>query len=450
MRTGIVRASVGLLLCGCGAALAQQVPTSEERSSQGDRTQLQFSVADTYTDNARRTPVNEVDDQIVSLGVNLDINHDGRLVDYRAAGDLAWQDYTDNSYASQVLGHFDGQLDATLIQDRLTWDVKETFGQVTANPLVPQTPDTLSNLNYFSTGPRFSLPIGTQTAFQLAGDYSRTDSGNEESGLAGSTADLSGERYLGSVALIRRLSPRSSISLQGDTEHFEYDDESIVPSYDQRHAFVRFEARGARNTINTDLGWVELDSVRKTSGLLARIEVQRRLTPAQTLSLRADQSYSGAGDALRSGLDLNNPVIASTPISTTDPYKDRSVGLGWRYAISRTELTVDLSRSKEQYQTQTQFDRTRKSISAYATRRLTPRLDLRMDALYTREDYPVTGYDDKELDASLGLNWHFGRHVTAGLRYSRLKRTSSDPTTEYAENRIGLAFFVSPLRPQSQ
>ncbi len=121
--------------------------------------------------------------------------------------------------------------------------------------------------------------------------------------------------------------------------------------------------------------------------------MQRRLTPAQTLSLRADQSYSGAGDALRSGLDLNNPVIASTAdFDHRTPIKDRSVGLGWRYAVSRTEADASICRApKMQYQTQTQFNRTRKSISAYATRRLTPRLDLRMDALYTREDYPVTG-----------------------------------------------------------
>ena len=71
-------------------------------------------------------------------------------------------------------------------------------------------------------------------------------------------------------------------------------------------------------------------------------------------------------------------------------------------------------------------------------RRLTRELRLRLIGSLYKNDYATVGYDDTEWRAGLGLSWNLSGRLFLELDADHYDRSSSDPLTEYDENR----FFV--------
>src|SRR5690606_7753696 len=111
------------------------------------------------------------------------------------------------------VGGIEGRAAYRLLHDRLTWVAEDNFGQTLIQPHDVATPDNTQNVNVFATGPEILLPLGQRTSISLRG--LGTDVSYEK-------GDLGNRRLSGTVGIVRRMGARSSLSLQGSTEHIMY------------------------------------------------------------------------------------------------------------------------------------------------------------------------------------------------------------------------------------
>ncbi len=434
-------ALVALIAAGTGAAQAQEAdyaPVAPFRSIES-YVDLRSSVS--RTDNVFRTESNKTSDTLGSLGVGLDFRHDGRKLDVDARGDLDWIDYLDNSFGSKAFGYFNGNATWGEPTDFFQWVARETFGQLLGDPLAAVTPDNVENVNYFSTGPTFTLPLGNVGWTKLLGLYSKSSYAQ---------SDFNSDSLLGGLAFGHELSSSSRLSLNGTTEHTSFDN-SANPDYDVQQYFVHYEAAGARTTIDTDLGYTTLhEQGHSDSGLLARLRLGRRVSQSSSIYIRGSDERSSAGQSLRGGTATGGVAGASVLPATADPFRERTYELGWRFSGSRTDVSLLVSHVEDTYERQVSLNNTGTTYSGTFERRLQPTLTLSLIARRDSRHYDALGkYDETNFTAELAKL--FGR-LGVSLRYERYDRTGSQVGTGtplgYTENRAGLRLTYALLRGQ--
>jgi len=114
------------------------------------------------TDNVARVSTDEQDETIASVGAQLRLDHESRRLRANVETRLEYRDYLDNTYDGEVVGNLLANGVFAFVEDRFTWTVTDTFGQTTQNQFAPSTPDNRANVNYLSTGPDFTLPLGSR------------------------------------------------------------------------------------------------------------------------------------------------------------------------------------------------------------------------------------------------------------------------------------------------
>jgi len=389
-----------------------------------------------YSDNIGRLPNNEVDETIGTVGLELDWNERTRRIRGDATVDVSYFEYLDNTYDSELLGTANGNLGVAIVPEILQWAFQDSFGQAQADPFAPATPTTREDLNYFSTGPDLTVRLGSNGFGRLFGRWATTTY---------ERSPLDSERTTGGVALGRRASPRSELSLNAVTESVDFD-EAINTDFDRDSVYVGWNLDASRTAIDAQLGytWLERDGADKTGSALVNIVVTRDLTASSVLALTVGTQLGDAGDSLRT--ELQGGVIGGggTQITATaDPFENRLASLEWRYTRGRTGFTLGASWNEEEYETQTQLNRVRYVYNVSVSRRLASAVDVQLFGTLESEEFDNVNLESDELRMGAVMNWRAWRTLGLRLTAERYDRDTSNGTGEYQENRafLTLAYY---------
>ncbi len=251
-----------------------------------------FEVGIGNSDNIRRVPTGEESETILTTGADLAwLREEGRLhadVDL----DLSYFDYQDNSYQGEVTGMANADLRFLFVPGRFEWVLLDSFGQSQLDPFSAVTPDNRENVNYVTTGPDFTMRLGSAGSLTLFGRYSATQFED---------TNFDDQRLLGGIGFGRELSQRSSLSVNATTESVEFDDTGVGTDYDRRSAFLRYDVDGARTTIGAEAGYTEVESNGNTnSSPLFEVDISRELSERSMLTLRGGVRSSDARKNCRS------------------------------------------------------------------------------------------------------------------------------------------------------
>lgn len=383
------------------------------------------------SDNIGRVPVSGESETILTTGIDFAfLREEGRLhadVDL----DLSYFDYQDDAFDSEVTGIANADLRFLFMPGRFEWSLIDSFGQSQLDPFSPVTPDNRENINFVTTGPDLTLRLGSAGSATLFGRYSATQF--EES-------NFDDERLLGGIALGRELSQRSAISLNVTAERVEFDDSAAGSNYDRQSAFVRYDVEGSRTTIGAEAGYTEIHDNGSTSNSpLLELDVARNLSERTTLTLRTGVRSSDAASALRAGAGIGGGLTGRPgQISTTDPFETRHVSLGWQFSAQRTSLDLSAGYDDDRYESSTLLDRERRFYQASASRRISPRLDVRIAASLFSTDYGTASQDDDETQYGVYLTWNVSGRLYLHLDAEHVDRDSSNALSEFDEMRAFL------------
>lgn len=426
----------GGLVCGSVAALLVAGPllAAEEPDQQFS---WYTEAGAKRSDNIARTATDELDETIAIGRLGLDIEADRPRLDADIAADLEYRDYLDRDFSSELAGGLSGLVDFAFIPERFSWVVEDNYGMISKNRQVADTPDNREQVNYLSTGPQITLPLGARTAFQLTGRWTDTY-------LEASATD--NNAVIGNAALIRQFSERISMSLNGGASKTEFDDPLAFPDYTTQQASLGLQINAPRTTLVADAGYLkyEQDGANGTSDyLMARVDLTREIgarsqlrlvvgtAPASTgESFRRDQSVIGIGDG---------PEAAQ---AAADIFKSDDAYLTFSTQWQRTAGSIILSARREEHEVFTALDREQYRAGFSLTRDISPSLTVNLFGTFLKEERTETAFKFDEWFAGGALRWDFAARVSMQFRLEHFSGSSDDGTRDYDENRayIGIRY----------
>jgi hypothetical protein len=434
--------SAGPLLLAVSPAAwsAAQAQAPAIGQTQGQQINWGLDLGVRYTDNVGRVDVNEQSDTVGIAGLNFAIDVNRPRLDARAAADLRYLKYFESDFEDRVNGGLDGSLALAFVPERFVWVAEDNYGQVTRNRAVADNPDNLQDINYFSTGPDITLPLGSRTSFQVQGRY---QDAYFEQGNADSTTTT------GSAALLRQLTSATTLSLNVSHSEVDFDDDRVFVDYSVDQAFLRLALTGSRTTLTLDGGGSRLErdhNSGKSDSVLARLDVARLIGARSSLRLVAGTMPSNTQQSFRLDQQLGGVDVGpDSEVVAGDSFKADYAYLTFATDWERGGLTLLLSGRSQEHEVFTDLDRDQYRATLTVTRELTRSVSLDVRGTYLDEKFTNTGFGFDQWGAGLGLRWEIGRRVSLRARVDHYVGTSDDGTRDYTENRayIGISYSTS-------
>jgi hypothetical protein len=372
------------------------------------------------TDNAALTETGQISETVSSFGGALAWEATGTRSKISLNGALDRLHYMDGTFDDTLLGRAGLDATAQLLPERITWVVKDSFGQVTTDPFAPATPANRQNLNTLSTGPDLRFRLGSQSRLQVSGRYDDThyeDPATVDTSSVGASAGL-----------VRDLSPARSFGIFGSLTRYSYDAPS-VPEYDQSAAWISWQSTNVRQTLSAEVGFDRVSAADfSESKPLLRILWDRRITPWWRMRLNASSEYQNTGQRFAQNLA---PVVG---VSTL-PGATQLANLDFVMERPRTNFSFGGGLEKVSYAGTTDLDEKAWFTHAELSHRFTTRLQGFARADTEHRSYK-TGADTNidRWDVETGLDWRLGKSLYFTLGYTRSGSDGESTINRYSRN----------------
>jgi hypothetical protein len=403
-------------------------------------TTFSISAGATHSDNIGRTAANEVSDTIAEAGLQFGLVREGRL-DTDVAVNLRYLTYLDDTFDDELVGGLSGALSYAFVPDRFMWVIEDEFGQSFIDPRDIETPANRQDLNVFSTGPTIVLPLGSRTELSVSGRW--TDVNYEES-------DFDSERLAGLVALSRAMSDTSSLSLNLSSQQVEFDATGPNSDYDLHSAFLRYQARGARTTLDISGGMTSLDGSGPSSdGPLFDVMLTREVGTRSSFSLNAGTRFYDAAESFVRDRGLQDIVTGNEDaVPAGDPFQQDYATVRWTLSGARTTLELSADWRDEEREVNAAFDRETLGFGVDLSRRIGPRTTASLSGRHNSDDFSASGVDFDEWSAGLGLDWRLSGTIALGVRADHFDGSGDTSLgtglRDFDENRYTLRLTYSP------
>jgi hypothetical protein len=409
-----------------------------------------------YSDNVQRTASGS-SQTLLLLGLSGDLSHEGTRFDYRLASNLAVLKYLGGAYPNQPTGYLDGAVYLKIVPGFFTWVARETYSQLQIDPFLPLTPENLENVNYFTTGPRFTMRPTLRTSVTLDALYSYllTSSSSPQ------YVNLDNHRYEGNLSIERAFSEAARLYIKADYAKIDFKDQVENNNYALGSASGGYHLSSGRTEFDISGGYSRVrvyDVLVEAAGAGSRetretqtfdspiwaLDVSRLITPSQRLALIAAQRFTDPFAAFRLGFDQSVPFVAPQRTAIGEAFKQRTFGLNWAVQGPRTSLEVLLAEDQERYVLSTVDDRNVKTATVLLKRQLSPVLSWDISVSYQQQQQvgapssaggtqTVVGQSAKIFGAMTDLRWQVGERLALRFLYAH-----SSQHDVYRDNQIGV------------
>ena len=416
--------STRLLRWAVAALLAATATTQAAEQS----TLVTLGLGAEYTDNVRRVTDNEESDTILTASFNSDLRRITPRIDVGFTSDLHYDYYTQGSFDPELHGNALLDFDGQIVRNRLSWYINDTFGQLRTAALSPDTPDNRENVNVFTTGPRFTQPIGSRSRFILVGVYELES--YEESALDATRtgADLS---------FRHDLTPHQYLELTATTRSTRYDEDVAFGDYDENEYFLTWSATGARTTVTASAGQTQTDAEGlNDDASLFRLDAERSVGKYGTLSLTGRSERASTVDAFRLTQGQGTVDTSTQPYTAVaEPLDLDYLGFGYSLAGRRLSGSLHASSERDRYVLTDQNDHDRNAFEAGFEWVISPTWNCGLNVEYARETYIVTDQRFKELNYTLDARVRLTRALSLKFGGTLSDRSGDVGTNAYDETR---------------
>jgi hypothetical protein len=386
-----------------------------------------------YTDNATLLPGGS-GSAIALIGLIGDASRDGTRFDYRLDSDLALEKYLGGGGdfdKVQPAGYFDGLANLKIVPGTFSWTARETFSQIQIDPFGPPSPDNLENLNYITTGPRFTLRPTLRTTITLNATYSYIDSSSENADYI----NVDNHRYQSDLTIERAFSSVSSAYLTGSYQKVDFVDHIDNTDFSISEGALGYRLGNGRTALDLSGGDTKVQAgTEDFSGGTYAVSLSRVLTPNQRLVLTAVKALTDTASLFRQGLNQSVPGLVPDRFATADPFTNREYGADWRFQASRTSIDLGVLAFSQQYELDPQFNRHVKLVSALVARQMSPALNWDLGIRYGRENF-VGSFSQNTSSEITNLRWQVGGLLSLRFFFAH---TSVGNPDGYSVNQVGV------------
>jgi hypothetical protein len=391
-----------------------------------------------YTDNAARAAAGEeLSETLGVVELTSDLEQMTNRLTAVLRSDLQFVTYGGDALDDETIGGIDLALDYTLVPQVFGWIFIETFGQQATDPFRAVGALNRENVNYATTGPRITAPLGSRNFLELTA---------LRSVVSYEDSPFDNDRDARQVAIGRRVTERGTASIVYSTQAVEYEQSSARNAdFDTRQLFVRWQSEAPRTTTQVDLGEMELDV---PTGLrtepMVRASIARQLSSATVLSLAASRLFSDAGESFRrfqgSGLHVGAPQDV---VGTAEPFEDRQISMGFARDREATGMDFHVGRSREIFEDAGR-SRDVSIFEAQFFRSFNEFWSGTADLILRQREFVGTSQVDDETYLEFGLERVLGRRMSIGINVDSFDRESNGEGGHIKERRVFLTLTYSP------
>lgn len=409
----------------------------------------EVGVAAQHSDNIARRDRNEVSDTVVSPRLWFSAEQAGSRVRLAAQGDVEYRMYVDDTFDDQARGRFNGQLDWTLIPQRLDFIVQDSLSLLPVNQFAAFTPGNEQQVNVLVAGPTLYARFSPTTRGQL--DLRFIDSYAED------TPEFDSQRYSGAARVLQELTPSSSIGLNAEVLDVDFDLPGAASDYRRHDGYVSVDSQRRRLDFELDLGYSRLELQRlnalgarfEESYPLGRLTLNWRASSRSVFGITARHQLSDAADYLINTRDLDfgldrrtrefNDFRATDSIVEPNVFRERLVRGRYSYNGTRLDLRVAPFHRRMRYVEGLVEDQERRGVIADLDFRLKPRTTLSVYAANSQREYELSGREDEDWIAGVGVSHRFTRKWTGRVDLEHRTRESTEFGRSYDENAVMLS-----------
>lgn len=439
-RTRRIRFARQRVLC---AALAAALPVG----AQAARLEYDVSLRYMHSDNIVLQAADEISEDILSPQVRFVLSHDSSALTTRLRGNVQHLDYMDDVYEDDTRGEFSGELEWTVLPDRLMFYARDSLSEQSVDSLAAFTPGNQQKINVFEGGPTLMARFGENMRGQL--DLRYTNSWAEE------TETFNSDRYSAAARLARALGATDALVFNVEASQTEYDTIAELYNYKRYDAYVTYLSQLSKLSVDISAGYSRLkpEGVDGTSSALFRGYAGWEVAPRSQLSARASYQFGDASQDLiqRVGApgeptdpgDPGGPIVGQPGDPNLqiipDTFKQRRLSLGYEFTGERLSVLAEPYFEQLRYIRDDSFDADNSGISVSARYGLTARLSLTGVAQRYKREFTNIARDDTDTILGAGLAMRFSRHWGAQFDYRHRKRDSSIGSQDYVENVVVLS-----------
>jgi len=419
-----------------------------------------------YTSNATRAPTNEVEDWIHAGMLGFGYRELTSSVQAFVQATAEYRHYAHETYSDYVTGIADAVGVWHIAPRQFVWLAEDTYRQLLENPTASATPDNLTNVNVFSTGPDLLLRFTPVSAFQIGGR------GGSVMDSDGNTDNVNYSYY---GRLLHAVSPLTVLSLNFEQLGVDMEDDIASTDYTRYDAFLGISRRAPTSVFGLELGRTQISRDRGEDlvGNRARLYLTRQATTETSYGLSARSGYGDTGSDLLAAsrtytgaptsadLLLVGRTPAPTPLAAPtsggltgtvsgDIYFDQRADVFLRTTGARWSAGLLGFWQKLDYET-TPDDRSEYG-GAFELTYLAG--DSLLSGLFGDQrniEYFDITRDDSERNIGMRFRYLYSREISLGLEARQVVHHSSISTFEFRETRVSLGIvystsaFYSPL-----
>lgn len=386
-----------------------------------------------YTDNAALTSTGEVDDTIATASLRGSLSEDeGSLTGY-LTGSVRHQDYLDNTFGEETYLAINANTVWEQIRNRLQWNLRNYYDQVSRNTLAANTPDNTEDTNAFSLSATATLPVAPRHTLLVRPSfsdfyYSTTNNDNQQIGLA---VDWN---YL--------IDPTVTLSLNTSFVDVNYDTDTVVAGssadYETTSVGLGLAVVRSRTRYDLNVGFseVERDLGSGSDGVVGRFTVAHDFTAkSSVVATIATDITDSSNNFLTTSSNTNLGSFTNFQTSS-DVVHDNLARVTYRHVGTLVNSRVWAEVQELDYDS-VPLDREVSEFGASMTYAFTPLVSGIVDGRFvvTKED--ATATTDKEYLLSGRVNYSLTRKLSANAGVQvQTKDSSNVPLREYDEFRV--------------
>jgi len=402
----------------------------------------EFRAGFSVSDNIFLSPDNGTEDSIWTAGMSFNLTEQTSRVLAEVEVVADYLNY-DETFESETAGAVDALVEFMMIDEYLTWMIRENYGQRLSDPLGTPNPGNRENVNFFTTGPNLQIPFGSRNLLNLDGRYSSIT--YEES-------QNDNERVSALLQFERRSNAEASFTVNVGTQSVTFDNDSLSNDFDVHEAYFGYEVNSARNLLDVQLGYTKLDVGFDTSdGYLVRLDWTRISSETYSFLFSGGSQYSTQGDIFRFGQGNGRTIGGTLDVEGDDtPFRSHFFYTRYNLNAERTRLTIEMEWNQDDYDylepdlITSPEDRDVLRAMFLVERDITRSFYVNVGVETQNRKYQYIEREDDDLYVYARLGYRFSDAFNMFVSFRYLDRESNDINQNYTENRATIGFAYIP------
>lgn len=439
-RRAAAAAVVVCLWTGLVPGARAQLQNDQAAGAAGDDQGFGIRFGGGYSDNIFRLAQMPLDSSYSVVGIDAVHSRESQRLVTNVVADIEYRSYSESTVDDEPYGSVDASIELQALPDRIAWLIADNYGQGTIDAFAVDSPLNRESINVFSTGPRFTLPLGARTQLAVNGTYSDRSFGDTEA--------LDSESVTAELGLTRALSSTSQLGLVVSNQDVDYD----IPAFNNEisTAYLRYTRELATGAARISAGTNEVSyaNAGDNSSPFVDIAWDREVGARSRLTISVgNRLVDAAGDFRRVGIDDPGAPRADDVFVNPDVYELQNAGVVLTTTWSRSELSLSASTEESDYGNATNLSNDRDRFGIDYQRSLAMPWTLSLGVFLSDRTFDEGGQVDEDRGVEVRLARTFGRALSFEISHGYTTREGDGTLgNRFDENVSRIMFRYSPNR----